>query len=158
MLLPELTTFRCFASVLTRIKVFHRQAAIAKVMSYPQLTAGIVPSLVEGSVDCYKHPGTLQVLRVIKVKKRDSCYGPDRYRVILSDGHNFVQALLVTQLNHLVTSGELVDGGLGIIRLRDYMSNLIQDVPVIIIIQMDVVRNEYGCKIGNPADVLENKS
>ena len=126
-------------------------------MEPPQLTNSIVPSLVDGSVDCYEHPGTLQVLRVIKVKKGDS-YSPDRYRLVLSDGHNFVQAMLVTQLNHLVTSGELVDRALGIIRLRDYMSNLINDVPVIIIIQMDVLEETYRCIIGNPTDVLGDET
>ena len=128
-------------------------------MTPPQLTNGIVPSLVDGSVDCCEHPGTLQVLRVIKVKKGDyHNNSPDRYRLVLSDGHNFVQAMLVTQLNHLVTSGKLVDRGLGIIRLIDYMSNLINNVPVIIIIQMDMLEKTYRCIIGNPTDVLGDET
>lgn len=121
-------------------------------MAPPQLTAGIVPSLVDGAVDCYEHPGTLQVLRVLQVKKQDY-YSPDRYRLILSDGHNYVQAMLVTHQNHLVTSGELIDGAKSIIRLRDYMPNRIQNIPVIIILQLDVLERTHGCVIGNPTAV-----
>ena len=38
------------------------------------------------------------------------------------------------------------------------MSNLINDVPVIIIIQMNVLEETYRCIIGNPTDVLGDET
>ena len=51
---------------------------------------------------------TVQLLSVKKVPKtgRDST-GPDRYRIIVSDGVQFIQAMLATQLNDLVESGQI---------------------------------------------------
>ena len=51
---------------------------------------------------------TVQLLSVKKVPKnsRDP-NSPDRYRIIVSDGTQFIQAMLATQLNDLVESGQI---------------------------------------------------
>ena len=69
----------------------------------PPLSRGAVRAVVNGSPDL--HP----VLQVIDVKKIGAANaGPtaaDRYRLVLSDGENYQQAMLATQLNDLVLSG-----------------------------------------------------
>lgn len=50
--------------------------------------------------------------------------GPDRYRVVLSDGDNYVQCMLATQANHVVHDGKLVKGC--ILRLKTYSSNSVK--------------------------------
>ena len=115
------------------------------------LTEGAVRALVQsegtpvnpGSTSC-----VVQVLRVIKVGGNQ---GQDRYRVILSDGQNFVQGMLATQLNQLVASGQIADNAL--IRVNDYMNNLVQNMHVIILLAVEVVNSQFGLKIGNPSDI-----
>lgn len=74
------------------------------------LTAGIVAKAFNAvdpdEVDNLQP--TVQLLSVKKVPKtaRDST-SPDRYRIIVSDGAQFIQAMLATQLNDLVESGQI---------------------------------------------------
>ena len=49
------------------------------------------------------------VAQILKVIKAGGNQGQDRYRVTLSDGLNFVQGMLHTPLNHLVTEGQIVE-------------------------------------------------
>ena len=122
------------------------------------LTNGAVWNLVQ-SEGTSANPGfpasVVQVLRVIKVNG-SSNNNQDRYRVILSDGQNFVQGMLATQLNHLVTNNQIVDYAL--IRVNDYMNNLVQNKNVIILLAVDVVNAQYGQKIGNPSDIEADPS
>lgn len=56
----------------------------------------------------YESPHTLQFLSVKRVSNSTSAPGPnERYRIILSDGIHFIQAMLATQLNPLVADGQL---------------------------------------------------
>ena len=45
---------------------------------------------------------TLQVLHLKKIGRIH--YGRDRWTVVLSDGNNFIEAMLSTRLNHKVSS------------------------------------------------------
>lgn len=74
-----------------------------------ELTAGIVakafnavdPSEVENLQP------TVQLLSIKKVANARDTNNPDRYRIIVSDGAQFIQAMLATQLNDLVEAGQL---------------------------------------------------
>ena len=120
------------------------------------LTSGAVRTLVQ-SEGTSANPGfpssVVQILKVIKVGGNQ---GQDRYRVILSDGQNFVQGMLATQLNQLVASGQIADNAL--IRVNDYMNNLVQNKNVIILLAVEVVNSQYGQKIGNPSDIEADPS
>lgn len=120
------------------------------------LTSGAVRALVQ-SEGTSANPGfpssVVQILKVIKVGGNQ---GQDRYRVILSDGQNFVQGMLATQLNQLVASGQIADNAL--IRVNDYMNNLVQNKNVIILLAVEVVNSQYGQKIGNPSDIEADPS
>ena len=86
-------------------------------------------------------------------------HGPSnvtRYRVVLSDGENYVQGLAATQLNHLIESRSLKETD--VIRVRDYMSNVVQDRVIIILLQVDVVDSQYGRIIGEPTALRESSA
>jgi replication factor A1 len=56
---------------------------------------------------------TVQILTLKKFSGREgqsNPNAPDRYRLILSDGKNFAQAMLATQLSHLVDENQLKKG------------------------------------------------
>ena len=94
-----------------------------------------------------------QILKVIKVGGNQ---GIVRYRVTLSDGLNFVQGMLHTPLNHLVTEGQIVEKA--IIRIEDYMSNMVQNRFVMIVLAVVVIDSQYGRKIGNPSYIEDGPS
>ena len=47
--------------------------------------------------------------------------GDDRFRLVVSDGDNYVQTMLALQANHVVHSGKLVRGC--IVRVKQYTPN-----------------------------------
>lgn len=80
----------------------------------PALSEGICQRLNSGDKDdeaLWNSKPTLQFLSIKKVQPSASTSGTtnnpspvtaDRYRIIISDGLYFLQAMLATQLNHLV--------------------------------------------------------
>ena len=48
----------------------------------------------------------------------------ERYRLVLSDGTTWVQAMLATQLNELVKNNEIKKGT--IVRLSEFICNVVQ--------------------------------
>lgn len=115
-------------------------------MSTFQLTSGAIESIMAGEV--VERPQ----LQVLGQKRIAGTQGPDRYRMLLSDGkHSHSSAMLATQLNDKITSGELENNC--VIRLDKYICNPIQtDRRVMIILEVTVVGtgSEVGGKIGNP--------
>lgn len=72
-----------------------------------QLTGGICKRLNEANADdqsLFNSEHTVQFLSIKKVTPTTSntSASVDRYRIIISDGTHFLQAMLATQLNHLV--------------------------------------------------------
>ncbi|XP_078679750.1 replication protein A 70 kDa DNA-binding subunit-like isoform X2 [Branchiostoma floridae x Branchiostoma belcheri] len=111
------------------------------------------------------HEGTIQeianggspkspVLQVLGIKKIQSAgaQGSERYRLLLSDGkHTQSSAMLATQQNHLVNSGQLEQHC--VIRLEKYICNTIQDNRrVLIMLEVQVLGNPK-IKIKNPTPV-----
>jgi len=69
-----------------------------------QLTAGSCHRLSNASPDddnLFNGPHTVQFLSIKKVNSGNPS-GVDRFRIIMSDGINFLQAMLATQLNGMV--------------------------------------------------------
>jgi len=50
-----------------------------------------------------------------------SAQAGDRYRLVMSDGQNYVQSMLATQANHVVHDEKLVRGCLA--RIKQYTPN-----------------------------------
>jgi replication factor A1 len=76
-----------------------------------QLSSGICRRLNEAPQEEIEHLASGHTVQLLSVKKvsqtTTSGVSTDRYRIIISDGIHFVQAMLATQLNDLVTAGEI---------------------------------------------------
>lgn len=76
-----------------------------------QLSSGICRRLNEAPEEEIEHLASGHTVQLLSVKKvaplANSATPTDRYRIIISDGVHFVQAMLATQLNDLVTTGEI---------------------------------------------------
>ena len=94
-----------------------------------QLSAGICTRLSEASPEEIDELGsgyTVQLLSIKKVNQTTSAVSAiDRYRIILSDGVHFVQAMLATQLNELVSRGDIVKNT--IVVVDKLTCNFVQD-------------------------------
>ena len=77
-------------------------------MSY-NLSKGVLKKIVEGSPDedLWQTPHILQLLSVRQVAGPREGQGVVRYRLIVSDGEYYTQAMLATQLNELVENHQL---------------------------------------------------
>jgi replication factor A1 len=63
----------------------------------------------------------LQCLQIKPLPAQAGTAGGDRYRIVLSDVHNYVQCMLATQANHVVHDGLLQRGS--IVRIKGYQAN-----------------------------------
>ncbi|XP_064612626.1 replication protein A 70 kDa DNA-binding subunit-like [Liolophura sinensis] len=92
------------------------------------------------------------VLQLLSSKKITGSGNADRYRLLLSDGkHSYSHAMLATQMNSMVESGEM--DSLAVLRIDKYMANVIQpDRRVMILLGITVLARgqEVGQRIGNP--------
>lgn len=100
-------------------------------------------------------PGALQtpIFQVLQVKKLTSISnGVERYRVVLSDSVHYVQSMLTSQKNELVTSGKLQKGA--VVQLTQFSVNMMKERKIIIIINLNVLE-QYGIlpKIGTPVSL-----
>ena len=109
-------------------------------MSY-QLTSGALRrAFITG--DCVGGP-TVQILEVRAIK------GQERYRLVLNDGEFYQQGMLTTQLNHLVSSGQLKEGT--VVKLQEFLCSQVATRKVIIVLNMTVVG--HAQPIGAPQNV-----
>lgn len=70
-----------------------------------QLTAGSVELLQNATpedVDVFNTQHIMQFLSIKQVGQHPTGLTPDRYRIIMSDGIHYMQAMLATQLNGMV--------------------------------------------------------
>lgn len=62
------------------------------------------------------------IMQCLQVKQMaPSAQAGDRYRLVMSDGQNYVQTMLATQANHVVHDGKLVRGCFA--RIKQYTPN-----------------------------------
>ena len=73
-----------------------------------QLSGGIIETLNKAGQDesLWQETHLLQVLSLKHIPTVNN--NSDRYRMIVSDGEKFTQAMLATQLNHLVKDEKIV--------------------------------------------------
>lgn len=74
--------------------------------------------------------------------------GTDRYRIVLSDGVNFVQAMVATQLNGLITSDKITRGSF--IKLIGYTVNKMKERRIVIILETEALNDPPADKHGDP--------
>ncbi|KAI6005784.1 hypothetical protein EDD15DRAFT_2384466 [Pisolithus albus] len=116
-----------------------------------QLTSGICSRLSEATPAEIDEIGGGYTVQLVSIKKVTavSAAAPaiDRYRIIMSDGVHFIQAMLATQLNDLVSNEEIVKNSVVII--DKLTCNVLGDKRLIIVLDLHVVSREEE-KIGNP--------
>ena len=116
-----------------------------------QLTQGAIRRMVEsgGSANSGEQP-ICQVLTVKKIPNNNGT-GADRYRVILSDGEVYIQAMLSTQTAHLVEDGKLDRHCL--IRISHFTANQVSNRQILVILELEVVSEPIPERIGNPQNI-----
>jgi len=116
------------------------------------LSTGCVRRLYEGPTQESHSDGALvQVLEVKKIEPKAGQQG-DRYRLVVSDGECYMQAMVANSLTSLIINGEITSGV--ILRMNEYMCNEINGRRVIILLDGVVVQRGVE-QIGNPQNVQQ---
>lgn len=76
-----------------------------------------------------------------------------RYRLVISDGEHYQQAMVATQLNPLIESRQLCQWS--VVQLTEFMSNDVSGRRIIIILNLVVVSNDCPNQIGNPQPIFD---
>ncbi|XP_042506103.1 replication protein A 70 kDa DNA-binding subunit E-like [Macadamia integrifolia] len=110
------------------------------------LTGGAIAMLCNGEAQETDLKPVLQVtdIRLVNTQQQST---NERYRILLSDGSHLQQGMLATQMNFLVKSGKLQKGS--IVRLTQFVCNVIQGRMIIIIIDLEVLLENCN-PIGEP--------
>ncbi|TGZ83991.1 replication factor-a protein [Ascodesmis nigricans] len=98
------------------------------------------------------HNPILQVLQVKPIA--GSPDAPERFRIVLSDTVNFIQAMLATQSNDLIREGRLQKGSF--VQLTTFSSNTVKGKKILIVTTLTVL-SDYPIreKIGTPVALEE---
>ncbi|KNC54564.1 replication protein A DNA-binding subunit [Thecamonas trahens ATCC 50062] len=109
------------------------------------LTEGAIKAMYEGQD--VSNP----VVQIIDIKKiaAQQADNPDRYRLVISDGKHYQQAILATQLNQLVHTEMLKNNSL--VRLTESLCNTVHGRRVVILIALDIV-SQADARIGSPVN------
>lgn len=92
-----------------------------------QLTAGsckLLQNATPEDVDVFNTQHTVQFLSIKKVGN-PAASTPDRYRIIMSDGIHYMQAMLATQLNGMVQDNTIGKNTVAV--LEKLTCNYVQD-------------------------------
>lgn len=120
------------------------------------LTIGAV-SAINGPDPASNPSGQNPILQVLQVKKATTSSNgvPDRYRMVLSDGQHYMQAMLGTQLNYLPEQEQLIKNS--IIKLTNYAVNTVQNRLLVIALHLEVIEVGPNQKIGAPQNYDQSK-
>ncbi|GAA5931347.1 replication factor A subunit protein RFA1 [Sporobolomyces koalae] len=115
-----------------------------------QLTTGAIHNMYHSIDD---PSGIEPILQVLSCKKVNSAPGaPERYRLILSDGDHFAQAMLATAQNHLVNQEGAGLTKNALIKLMTYAVNDVQNRRIIICLTLEPL-GDAPEKIGTPTAI-----
>ena len=91
------------------------------------LSTGACAQITQASTDDLEAWSMQPTVQFLSIKKlvNTSATNPDRYRLIISDGVHFVQAMLATQLNELVENDTIKKHTVAV--LEKYTSNVVQN-------------------------------
>lgn len=124
-------------------------------MSLKDLSQGAIAEMVRSS-DPSNHVQN-PVCQILSIKKIAATTAPgnpgDRYRLIVSDGVNYAQAMLATQKRPLIESGEMEKNC--IVRITQYASNAVQNRRILILLDLAVIQPPTADRLGNPINVDE---
>lgn len=114
------------------------------------LSQGAIEAMCEGNTDISP---VLQVWDIRLVNTQNpATNSTERYRLVLSDGVHLQQGMLATQRNDLVKTGRLQKGS--VIQLLQSVCNKIQNRTIIIIIELDLLKEAWPI-IGEPKQYVQ---
>ena len=120
-------------------------------MSTPPLTPNGVKTIITMTSGT-ANPAFKPIFQVISLRNVGATTGgKPRYRAVLSDGTNFIQGMLATQLIQIIEETQDLKQD-SVIEVEDFMNNKVQDKHVIILLKLKVVGNP-GSRIGSPTDI-----
>lgn len=120
------------------------------------LTKGALKSIMNN--EDVKDP----IMQVLGVRKITAAGANERYRLLISDGHNLNSfAMLATQLNGMVSSGEINE--FAILKIKRHIISSLTDrskgskqVMILIDLAVMVPGDVVGSKIGDPKPIIDN--
>ncbi|WFD05638.1 Replication factor A protein 1 [Malassezia vespertilionis] len=121
-------------------------------MSAEQLTEGVIARMLDSSdADAPVDP-VCQVLSLKKLQTNSANSNvSERYRVVLSDGVYYTQAMLATQLKPLVEDHTL-DRNM-VVRISQYTSNTVQNRKILILLNLEILSPALPNRLGNPQNI-----
>ena len=87
------------------------------------------------------------MVQFLSLKKVSTVPNHDRYRIIVSHGVNYMQAMLATQLNEKVQENQITKGS--IVVIERYTCNYVQEKRLIIVLALRILVHSAE-KIGDP--------
>ncbi|CAO3676030.1 unnamed protein product [Rhizopus stolonifer] len=112
----------------------------------PKLSRGAIKAIYNKEIsNPLSNKPVLQLINAKIIQTDEST----RYRVVVSDGIHYMQALLVLQHN-LLFEQELLKIN-SVVRVNNYTSNVLNNTKVLIIINLDILYTNVETRIGLPA-------
>ncbi|SPO26224.1 probable Replication factor-A protein 1 [Ustilago trichophora] len=125
-------------------------------MSLNDLSQGAIAQMIQTAdpANSVQNP-VCQILSIKKIQASATSASNvgDRYRIILSDGVHYAQAMLASQKRSMVESGELEKHCL--VRISQYASNSVQNRRILILLDLEVVQKPTMDRLGSPTNVDE---
>ncbi len=123
-------------------------------MSLNDLTQGAIAQMIQTAdpANSVQNP-VCQILSIKKIQASATSASNvgDRYRIILSDGLHYAQAMLASQKRSMVESGELEKHS--IVRIAQYASNSVQNRRILILLDLEVIHKPTEDRLGSPTNV-----
>ncbi|OJZ88852.1 replication factor A 1, Rfa1 [Aspergillus piperis CBS 112811] len=118
-----------------------------------QVSVGALSAIFDDTKPQTREP----IVQCVQIKQLPSQQShPERYRAVFSDISNYVQTMLATQLNPMVSS-ELLRKGC-FVRLKSFQANSVKGKKILIILDLEVLEGlGVAEKIGEPKP-LESKT
>lgn len=113
-----------------------------------QITRGAIENIFR-SGRASDHP-VVQVTDLKRISNGATTASAARFRLSISDGTHFQQAMIATQLNSYITDNRIKVNSL--IRLVEVICNAVQDKCIVIILAVDVV-GDLPMKVGSPQSI-----
>ena len=130
------------------IEFWRAEETIQFVGAYPIFPAGSIRSIHSAKM---QKSGFTPVLQLINIKQINQS-PPERYRLILSDGEHFQQAMLSSRLNGLIKERAMVE--MCFVRLNEFTVNEVQGRRIIIVLSIEVMSGP-AAKSGTPKNIAK---
>ena len=133
----------------------HKKQPSLTMSAYPgHLSQGSIVAINNNNADSSTVKPFLQILDVKKIPNTNTNQA-DRYRLVISDGLHYQQAMLATQLNSLIDRSILKQ--YCIVHLTEFICNFVAGRRIVIVLNMQVVDAGPGGIMNNPVTVEQAK-